>query len=56
VGDKKEGWKSYPSDVSDEEWALCAPHLAWMREAAECGDCGQPHRAVDAHERSARWL
>ena len=22
----------YPSDVSDEEWALCAPYLTLMRE------------------------
>src|SRR3974390_2243500 len=26
--------KSYPSDVSDEEWAFCAPYLTLMREDA----------------------
>ena len=26
--------RGYPSDVSDEEWALCAPYLALMREDA----------------------
>lgn len=26
--------KGYPSDVSDEEWALCAPYLALVREDA----------------------
>ena len=26
--------KSYPSDVSDEEWALCAPYLTLMKEDA----------------------
>lgn len=26
--------QGYPSDVSDEEWALCAPYLALMREDA----------------------
>src|SRR5262245_19061983 len=26
--------KAYPSDVSDEEWALCAPYLTLMREDA----------------------
>ena len=24
----------YPSDVSDEEWAFCAPYLALMKEDA----------------------
>jgi transposase len=26
--------KSYPSDVSDEEWSFCAPYLTLMREEA----------------------
>ena len=26
--------KSYPSDVSDEEWAFCAPYLTLMKEDA----------------------
>ena len=26
--------KSYPSDVSDEEWAFCASYLTLMTEAA----------------------
>ena len=26
--------RGYPSDVSDEEWALCAPYLALVREDA----------------------
>jgi transposase len=26
--------RGYPSDVSDEEWALCAPYLTLMREDA----------------------
>ncbi len=26
--------KSYPSDVSDEEWSFCAPYLTLMKEAA----------------------
>jgi len=24
--------KSYPSDVSDEEWSFCAPYLTLMKE------------------------
>lgn len=31
MGQKRTG---YPSDVSDEEWALCAPYLVMMREDA----------------------
>jgi len=31
MGQKRSG---YPSDVSDEEWALCAPYLVLMREDA----------------------
>jgi transposase len=26
--------RSYPSDVSDEEWAFCAPYLTLMKEEA----------------------
>jgi len=26
--------KPYPSDVSDEEWAFCAPYLTLMKEDA----------------------
>ena len=26
--------KSYPSDVSDEEWTFCAPYLTLMKEDA----------------------
>jgi len=26
--------KSYPSDVSDEEWSFCAPCLTLMKEEA----------------------
>ena len=26
--------KNYPSDVSDEEWAFCAPYLTLMKEDA----------------------
>jgi transposase len=26
--------KSYPSDVSDEEWAFCVPYLTLMKEDA----------------------
>lgn len=25
---------NYPSDVTDEEWAFCAPYLSLMQEAA----------------------
>ena len=28
------GRRSYPSDVSDEEWAFCAPYLTLMKEDA----------------------
>jgi hypothetical protein len=30
----KEQRKSYPSDVSDEEWAFCVRYPAWMMEEA----------------------
>lgn len=26
--------KSYPSDVTDEEWGFCAPYLTLMKEDA----------------------
>ena len=28
------GRSGYPSDVSDEEWAFCAPYLTLMKEEA----------------------
>jgi transposase len=28
------GKTTYPSDVSDEEWAFCAPYLTLMKEDA----------------------
>ena len=31
---KGSGKKGYPSDVSDEEWAFCAPYLTLMKEEA----------------------
>ena len=41
----------YPSDVSDEEWAFCAPYLILMKEDAPQRD--YPLRAVfDA----LRWM
>lgn len=30
--------KAYPSEVSDEEWSLAAPHLTLMTEDAPQGD------------------
>jgi len=43
--------KSYPSDVSDEEWAFCAPYLTLMKEDA-------PQREHDLREvfNGLRWL
>jgi transposase len=43
--------KSYPSDVSDEEWAFCAPYLTLMREDA-------PQREYSLRElfNGLRWL
>src|SRR3974377_283953 len=35
--------KSYPSDVSDEEWSFCAPYLTLMKE-----DAHQTHRWLKA--------
>ena len=43
--------KSYPSDVSDEEWVFCAPYLTLMKEDA-------PQREHDLREvfNGLRWL
>lgn len=43
--------KGYPSDVSDEEWALCAPYLTLMKEDA-------PQRAYALRElfNALRWF
>ncbi len=43
--------KSYPSDVSDEEWAFVAPYLALVREDA-------PQRDHDLREvfNALRWI
>jgi len=43
--------KAYPSDVSDEEWAFCAPYLTLMREDA-------PQREYPLRElfNGLRWL
>jgi len=43
--------KSYPSDVSDEEWAYCVPYLTLMNEAA-------PQREYPLRElfNGLRWL
>ena len=43
--------KRYPSDVSDEEWALVAPYLTLMREDA-------PQREHDLREvfNGLRWI
>ena len=43
--------KSYPSDVSDEEWSFCAPYLTLMTEAA-------PQREYSLREvfNGLRWL
>jgi hypothetical protein len=30
--------RSYPTDVSNEEWEFCAPYLTLMRETAPQGD------------------
>lgn len=43
--------KAYPSDVSDEEWAFCAPYLTLMKEAAPQRD--YPLREVF---NALRWL
>jgi transposase len=43
--------KSYPSDVSDEEWAFCAPYLTLMKEDA-------PQREYPLRDlfNALRWL
>jgi transposase len=43
--------KAYPSDVSDEEWALVAPYLTLMTEDA-------PQRDFPLHEvfNGLRWI
>jgi len=43
--------KAYPSDVSDEEWAFCAPYLTLMDEEA-------PQRKYPLREvfNALRWL
>lgn len=43
--------KSYPSEVSEEEWAFVAPYLAWVRADA-------PQRRHDLREvyNAARWV
>lgn len=43
--------KSYPSDVSDEEWAFCAPYLSLMKEDAPQRD--HPLREIF---NGLRWL
>lgn len=42
---------SYPSDVSDEEWAFCAPYLTLMNEAAP-----QRKHSLRAVFNALRWL
>lgn len=46
-----EARKPYPSDVSDDEWAFCAPYLTLMREDA-------PQREHDLREvlNALRWM
>jgi hypothetical protein len=36
--------RSYPPDLSNEEWEVCAPYLTLMRETAPQRDC--PLRAI----------
>ena len=45
------GRRAYPSDVSDDEWAFCAPYLALMKEAA-------PQRKYSSREifNAVRWF
>ncbi len=43
--------KSYPSDVSDDEWSFCAPYLTLMKEEAPQRD--YPLREVF---NALRWL
>jgi len=43
--------KTYPSDVSDEEWAFCAPYLRLMRE-----DAPQREHSLRELFNGLRWL
>ena len=43
--------RSYPSDVSDEEWAFCAPYLTLMKE-----DAPQRQHELRAIFNALRWL
>jgi transposase len=43
--------RSYPSDVSDEEWAFCAPYLTLMNEQAP-----QRKHSLRAIFNALRWL
>jgi transposase len=43
--------KSYPSDVSDEEWAFCAPYLTLMKE-----DAPQREHSLRELFNGVRWL
>jgi transposase len=43
--------KGYPSDVSDEEWALCAPYLTLMKE-----DAPQREHALRELFNALRWF
>ena len=43
--------KSYPSDVSDEEWAFCAPYLTLMKE-----DAPQRKHALRELFNGLRWF
>src|SRR6202050_5070289 len=43
--------KGYPSDVSDEEWALCAPYLTLMR-----ADAPQRQHALRELFNGLRWF
>jgi len=49
--DRKESRKPYPSDVTDEEWAVVTPYLTLMTPAA-------PQRVHDPREVSnaLRWI
>ena len=43
--------KAYPSDVSDEEWALVASYLTLLRE-----DCGQRRHSLREVFNAMRWM
>jgi transposase len=43
--------RSYPSDVSDEEWAFCAPYLTLMKE-----DAPQREHSLREIFNALRWL